>query len=61
MLKGVRELVGDDDHFLWSTDCPHSDGAWPRGVQEIAALSIPEGGKQKLKADNAAQAFRLDT
>jgi uncharacterized protein len=54
--EAMVELIGTDDLFVFSTDYPHFDFDSPE-----AALphGLPEGMRQKILWDNAAQLYQL--
>src|SRR5437773_2329810 len=59
VLKQVVEAVGDDT-IVVSTDYPHSDGLFPRAIEEFVALEgVSDKTKAKILWDNCARLYNL--
>src|SRR5947209_6683226 len=59
VLKQVVEAVGDDT-IVVSTDYPHSDGLFPRAMEEFVALEgVSDKTKAKILWDNCARLYNL--
>src|SRR5881296_1686110 len=60
VLKQVVEAVGDDT-IVVSTDYPHSDGLFPRAMEEFVALEgVSDKTKAKILWDNCARLYKLN-
>jgi predicted TIM-barrel fold metal-dependent hydrolase len=59
VLGQVVDAVGDDN-IVVSTDYPHSDGLFPRAIDEFVALGgVGEKTKAKILWDNCARLYPL--
>jgi predicted TIM-barrel fold metal-dependent hydrolase len=59
VLRQVVEAVGDDN-IVVSTDYPHSDGLFPRAIEEFVALEgVSDKTKAKILWDNCARLYNL--
>jgi predicted TIM-barrel fold metal-dependent hydrolase len=58
-LRQVVEAIGDDN-IVVSTDYPHSDGLFPKAIEEFVQLEgVSEKTKAKILWDNCARLYNL--
>jgi predicted TIM-barrel fold metal-dependent hydrolase len=58
-LRQVIEAIGDDT-IVVSTDYPHSDGLFPKAIEEFVHLEgVSEKSKAKILWDNCARLYNL--
>jgi predicted TIM-barrel fold metal-dependent hydrolase len=58
-LRQVIEAIGDDN-IVVSTDYPHSDGLFPKAIEEFVHLEgVSEKSKAKILWDNCARLYNL--
>ncbi len=57
----TRDLLGVD-RLMWGADYPHTEGTFPRSVEQIAKdfAGVPEDEVYQMVAGNAAQLYGLD-
>ncbi len=59
---GLRLLdILGEENIMWGSDFPHPDGVWPDSMEFIDREfeQIPDGVRQKIVCDNAANLYRL--
>ena len=59
---GLRLLdILGEENIMWGSDFPHPDGVWPDSREFIDREfeQIPDGVRQKIVCDNAANLYRL--
>ena len=58
-LRQVIEAIGDDN-IVVSTDYPHSDGLFPKAIEEFVHLEgVTDKSKSKILWDNCARLYNL--
>ena len=58
-LRQVIEAIGDDN-IVVSTDYPHSDGLFPKAIEEFVHLEgVTPKSKAKILWDNCARLYNL--
>ncbi len=57
----TRSLI-NQDHLMWGSDYPHSEGTFPYSRQKIAAdfVDLPASDTRKLVRDNAAALYAIE-
>ena len=53
----VRQI--GDDRVVFASDYPHPDHEWPKTVETMLAVDLPEGTRRKILHDNAAAFYGL--
>src|ERR1051326_3274361 len=57
-IKGVLDLMGVDN-VVFSTDFPHPDCKYPRGVERFLELPLPDDAKRAILWDNCSRYYAL--
>ena len=57
----TRNVIGINN-FLWGSDYPHPDGAWPHSARRIREMfaGVPAAETRKMLGENAARVFGFD-
>jgi predicted TIM-barrel fold metal-dependent hydrolase len=59
-LPMIIDLIGDDN-IVFSTDYPHGDSDFPRGVEEFLEIGgVSDESRKKILWDNCARLYGLD-
>jgi len=53
----VRQI--GEDRVVFASDYPHPDHEWPKTVETMLAVDLPEGTRRKILHDNAAAFYGL--
>jgi len=57
-LPDLVRVIGED-RVLFASDYPHPDHEWPKTVETMLAVDLPEPSRRKILHDNAAAFYDL--